>query len=166
MPNIELKLFPTFVTIIVQLLSTGVLFLLFKKYLWKYVLDFMDKRADAIEKNINDAKDMREKATVYLQESEEQARASAKQYREIIDLAKEDANKAKQQIMNEANEQARNKIAQAEEQIEAEKAQARAEMKEEIVDIATEVATKIMQKDMDASTNDDMVKSFVDEVIN
>jgi F-type H+-transporting ATPase subunit b len=39
-------------------------------------------------------------------------------------------------------------------------------MKEEIVDIATEVATKIMQKDMDASTNDDMVKSFVDEVIN
>ena len=135
MPNIELKLFPNFVTIIVQLLSTGVLFLLFKKYLWKYVLDFMDKRADAIEKNINDAKDMREKATVYLQESEEQARASAKQYREIIDLAKEDANKAKQQIMNEANEQARNKIAQAEEQIEAEKAQARAEMKEEIVDI-------------------------------
>ena len=123
MPNIELKLFPNFVTIIVQLLSTGVLFLLFKKYLWKYVLDFMDKRADAIEKNINDAKDMREKATVYLQESEEQARASAKQYREIIDLAKEDANKAKQQIMNEANEQARNKIAQAEEQIEAEKAE-------------------------------------------
>ena len=141
MPNIELKLFPNFVTIIVQLLSTGVLFLLFKKYLWKYVLDFMDKRADAIEKNINDAKDMREKATVYLQESEEQARASAKQYREIIDLAKEDANKAKQQIMT-------------------------FEMKEEIVDIATEVATKIMQKDMDASTNDDMVKSFVDEVIN
>ena len=34
MPDIASKLFPNVTTIIIQLLSTGVLLLVFKKYLW------------------------------------------------------------------------------------------------------------------------------------
>jgi F-type H+-transporting ATPase subunit b len=166
MPDIELKLMPNWTTIIVQLISTGILLLIFRKFAWKYVLNFLHKRADAIEKNINDAQTMRDQAQTYLDESEKQARESAKQYHDIIDMAKDDANKEKQRIMDSANEQARKKIAQAEEEIAAEKAQARSEMKGEIVDIATQVAEKIMNKQMDAATNDEMVKDFVDKVVN
>lgn len=35
MPDIAGKLFPNLTTLIVQLLSTGVLLLIFKKFLWK-----------------------------------------------------------------------------------------------------------------------------------
>ena len=50
MPDIAAKLFPNPTTMIVQLCSTAIMLLLFKKYLWNYVLEFFQKRADFIEK--------------------------------------------------------------------------------------------------------------------
>ncbi len=85
MPDIAAKLFPNPTTMIVQLCSTAIMLLLFKKYLWNYVLEFFQKRADFIEGNINDAKAKNEKASEYLLESEKQAKEAAKQYKEIID---------------------------------------------------------------------------------
>ena len=38
MPDIAGKLFPNLTTLIVQLLSTGVLLLIFKKFLWNILL--------------------------------------------------------------------------------------------------------------------------------
>ena len=46
MPDIAGKLFPNLTTLIVQLLSTGVLLLIFKKFLWKNVMEYFAKRAD------------------------------------------------------------------------------------------------------------------------
>ena len=51
------KLFPNFFTIVVQLLATGVMFYVFKKYLWNAVLDFLDKRATFIESQIKEELD-------------------------------------------------------------------------------------------------------------
>ena len=56
MPDIAGKLFPNLTTLIVQLLSTGVLLLIFKKFLWKNVMKYFAKRADYIESTINEAK--------------------------------------------------------------------------------------------------------------
>ena len=55
MPDIAGKLFPNLTTLIVQLLSTGVLLLIFKKFLWKNVMEYFAKRADYIESTINEA---------------------------------------------------------------------------------------------------------------
>ena len=41
MPDIASKLFPNVTTIIIQLLSTGVLLLVFKKYLWVPVQNYL-----------------------------------------------------------------------------------------------------------------------------
>ena len=49
MPDIASKLFPNVTTIIIQLLSTGVLLLVFKKYLWVPVQNYFAKRAEFIE---------------------------------------------------------------------------------------------------------------------
>lgn len=95
MPDIASKLFPNVTTIIIQLLSTGVLLLVFKKYLWVPVQNYFAKRAEFIEGTVNEAKDMNEKARALMEESEEQARQAAVQYREIVNLAKEDALKNK-----------------------------------------------------------------------
>lgn len=43
MPDIAGKLFPNLTTLIVQLLSTGVLLLIFKKFLMKNVMDILLK---------------------------------------------------------------------------------------------------------------------------
>lgn len=166
MPDIAGKLFPNLTTLIVQLLSTGVLLIIFKKYLWKYVMQYFAKRADYIESTIQDANAMNEKASSNLEVAEKQAREAATKYREIIDQAKEDGQKVKQQIVEEANKEARQKIEQAQKEIETEKQQAQEGIKQEIVDVAIEVATKVMNKEMNENINRDLVEDFIDDVVN
>ena len=153
MPDIAGKLFPNLTTLIVQLLSTGVLLLIFKKFLWKNVMEYFAKRADYIESTINEAK-------------EKEAREAASKYRDILDQAKDDGQKVRQQIIDQANEEARAKIEQAQKEIETEKKQAQADMKQEIVDVAIEVATKVMNKEMNEEINKGLVEEFVDDVVN
>lgn len=166
MPDIAAKLFPNVTTIIVQLLSTGVLFIIFKKFLWVPVQNYFAKRAEYIEGTINEAKDMNNKAKALMEESEEQARQAAVQYREIVNLAKEDALKAKTAIQEDAAKEYKAKIDQARREIEAERAQAKTEMKQEIVEIAIDVASKVMNKEMDNQTNKALVENFVEDVVN
>lgn len=166
MPDIAGKLFPNLTTLIVQLLSTGVLFIIFKKYLWKYVLQYFAKRADYIESTIQDANEMNEKASENLEVANLKAREAAAQYRKIIDQAKEDGQKFKQQIMDDANKEAKQKIEQARKEIETEKQQARDDMRKEIVDVAIDVATKVMNKEMNEKINQDLVNDFIDDVVN
>ena len=101
-----------------------------------------------------------------MEESEEQARQAAVQYREIVNLAKEDALKTKATIQEQANQEYKAKLDQARREIEAEKAQAKAAMKQEIVEVAIDVATKVMNKEMDTKTNKALVEDFVEEVVN
>ena len=63
------KLFPNITTLIVQLCSTGVMLFVFKKYLWAPVQAYFAKRADFIETQINEAKDMNEKAKKYIEDN-------------------------------------------------------------------------------------------------
>ena len=160
------KLFPNIATLIVQLLSTGVMLIVFKKFLWIPMQNYFAKRADFIESQMNEAKEMNEKANADMVESEEQARESAKEYRDIVARSKEDALKIRDDIVADAKKEATNKIEQAQKEIEAEKALAKTEMKEEMIDIAMEVATKIMNKDMNTQTNQELVEEFIDKVVN
>lgn len=159
------KLFPNITTLIIQLLSTGVMLFVFKKFLWTPVQAYFEKRADFIETQIDEAKGMNEKAKTFMVESEKQARESAQEYRDIVERAKSDALKVRDDIIIEARKEAASKIAQAEKEIAAEKVQARDDMKEEIVDIAMYVATKIMKKEMNTKENEKLVDEFVKEVI-
>lgn len=160
------KLFPNITTLIIQLCSTGVMLLIFKKFLWIPMQNYFAKRADFIESQINEAKDMNEKAKAFMIESDKQARESAREYRDIVEKAKSDALKVRDDIIVEAKKEAASKIEQAQKEIEAEKVQARQDMKEEMVDIAMEVATKIMNKEMNTKENQVLIEEFVEKVVN
>ena len=160
------KLFPNITTIIVQLCSTGVLLFIFKKFLWVPVQSYFAKRADYIESQINEAKEMNEKAKENMIESDRQARDSAKEYRDIVERAKSDALKIRDDIVSQAKEEAALKIAQAQKEIEADKQQAKEEMKEEMISVAIEAASKIIEKDINTKENQVFVEDFVNKVVN
>ena len=160
------KLFPNIATLIIQLCSTGVLLLVFKKFLWVPMQEYFAKRANFIESQINEAKEMNEKARTYMLESEQQARESAREYRDIVEKAKSDALKVRDDIVEKAKIEANTKIDQAQREIEAEKQQAKEEMKEEMVNVAIDVASKIVAKDMNTTKNQQMVEDFVKKVVN
>lgn len=164
LPDIASKLFPNFWTWSVQLCSTGILLFLFKKYLWTKVLAYFEKRADYIEKNINDSKQMRDQAQKYLDESEANAKKSASQYHEIVEKAKQDALKERERVLNETREEVNRKLTQANLDIEMQKKQVQDQMKDEIVELATLMATRIMDKEVDIKTHEELMKDFMSEV--
>ncbi|MEG0368186.1 MAG: F0F1 ATP synthase subunit B, partial [Coprobacillus sp.] len=135
------------------------------KFLWIPVQAYFAKRADFIEKQINDAAISNEQAKQLMQESEEQARASVKEYRDIVEKAKIDAQKVHDEMIAEAKAKANAKLEQAQREIEAEKMSAKQEMREEMIDVAIEVATKIMNKEMNTKENQQLVEQFVDKVV-
>ena len=158
------KLFPNLATIIIQLLSTGVLLLVFKKYLWIPVQNYFAKRADYIETQMNEAASANEKAKKLMIESEEQAKQSALEYQQIVERAKADALKVRDDIVEQAKKEAASKIDQAQREIEVQKQQAREELKEEVVKAAIEVVSKVVNKEMDTQANKSMVEDFVEKV--
>lgn len=160
------KLFPNITTLVVQLLATGVMLLIFKKFLWKPVQDYFAKRAEYIESTMTDAATMKDEAKKFVEESEKQARDAAVQYQTIVNKAKDDANVIKQNIIDEANQVAKAKMEQANREIEYQKEAAKAEIREEIVNVAIDVATKVMEKEIDTETNRAMIDEFVDDVVN
>ena len=160
------KLFPNITTLVVQLLATGVMLLIFKKFLWKPVQDYFAKRAEYIESTMTDAATMKDEAKKFVEESEKQARDAAVQYQTIVNKAKDDANVIKQNTIDEANQVDKAKMEQANREIEYQKEAAKAEIREEIVNVAIDVATKVMEKEIDTDTNRAMIDEFVDDVVN
>ena len=162
--DIASKLFPNITTLIVQMLATAVMLCIFKKFLWKPMQNYFAKRADYIEGTVNDAKNMQQKAKALMEASEEQSRAAAKEYRNIVEKAKIDAGKTRDSIIEKANEEAKEKLDRVSKEIEAEKLAAKAEVKSEIVNIAIDVASKIMNQEMDQKANEKLVDEFIKEI--
>lgn len=158
------KLFPNITTVVVQLLATGVMLLVFKKFLWVPMQAYFEQRATFIEDSINEAKDMQSQAKEYVQESATQAKAAAVEYQQIVERAKEDAKKVREDMIEKAQKEANEKIEQATREIEAQKEATKQEMKVEIVDVALEMATKVMNQKMDNQANKTLVEDFLKEV--
>jgi len=158
------KLFPNITTIIVQLLATGFMLFLFKKFFWKPVQEYFDKRAAFIEGTINDAKNIKLEAKRFNEESKKQSSAAAHEYRNIVEQAKIDAVKIKENILAEASKESQVKMKEAIKEIEKEKLAAEQQMKEEIVTIAMDVATKLMNEQMNEKVNQQLIKKFVEEL--
>ena len=162
--NIAGKLFPNLFTMITQLISTGILLYFFKKFLWGPLQTYLGKRAEFIESNINEAKDMNAKAKLHMEESEKLAKAGALEYRDVVERAKLDAQQQATKIIDEAKEAAAKRLEQAEKQIESEKQKAEFEMRQEMVEIALEATRKVVQKEMDEDTNRNLIQDFISEV--
>lgn len=162
--NIADKLFPNLFTMITQLLSTGVLFYFFKKFLYGPLQTYLGKRAEFIESNITEAKDMNAKAKIHMEESEKLAKAGALEYREVVEKAKQDAQIQASKIIEDAKATASQRLTQAEKQIESEKEKAQNEMRQEMVEIAMEATKKVVQKEMDENVNRELIQDFINEV--
>lgn len=158
------KLFPNVATMIVQLLSTGILFYFFMKFLYGPLQTYLGKRASFIEQNINEAKDMNAKAKVHMEESEKLAKVGALEYREVVEKAKTDAQAQKEKILDEARAEASYRLEQAAKQIESEKVKAQENMRKEMVEIALSATKKVVEKEIDEEKNRDLITAFIDEV--
>lgn len=156
------QLIPNIWTVIVQLCSTFVLFLVIKKYLWKSVTKFLNARADKMQEELSASEQSAKEAQKDREEAQGQLQKAAKTSEQILESAHKEAVSQKEELLAGANRQASAITQKAREQAEAERSRMQSSMQKEMVEVAMDAAGKLIgeksSEEMDRKAVDAYVK--------
>ena len=156
------QLIPNPMTMLVQLCSTLVLFLLMKKFLWKSVKNFLDVRADKMQSDLAESEQAKQDALTDRQKALEELQGASARGEKIVEAAVKQAKDEKESILLEAGKQADALRKKAQEQIESDRQQMYDGMSLEMVEVAMSAVEKLVgskdTSDMDRKAIEEFVK--------
>ena len=147
----------------IQLASTIILFLVVRFLLWKPITKILEQRRDAIDKELNDAKAAKEEAVKLEEELILEKKKAQSEIRELLSNAEKEANLKRDEIINQAKEEAKKRLANLEDELALEKANMQQDIKKEIIDIAFAAAEKIVSKEVDKDKYLDVIDDILEE---
>ena len=147
----------------IQLVSTIILFLAVRFFLWKPITKILEDRRDAIDKELEEASLAKENSIQIEQELLAEKEKAKAEIKALISKAEHDANVQREAIINDAKEEAKRRLDNLENELVQEKANMESEIKKEIVDIAFQAAEKIVAKEIDREKYMDFVNDFLEE---
>lgn len=139
-------------TFFIQIVNTLILFFVLKRILFKPVTEFMDKRTQGIENAIQEAEDKKQESDRLKDEYEQKIQDIQLERNKIIEEATQKARIKTDEILEVANEEAKQIIEKAKNEIEREKQKMMNELKDEISTLALLAASKVIEKDLDSNT--------------
>lgn len=146
---------------VIQLLSTLVMILIVKKFLYKPVKSILDQRANFVKKTIDDAL-LREKQAsdlkVSLEAETKKVQSSLKKLREE---ALEEIETTKAGLLADAQSQANRIKEKTSLEISQAKSQALLDIEKEIVAVALDASKKVLQRELTQQDNDKIVEDFI-----
>lgn len=151
-------------TIINTWLNLLVLCFLVKKFLFKPVMNILQKREMEIAKNYEDADRAVDEAQKLKQTYEEQMKSAKTQAADIVSRATKKADDKGEEILEQAREKALALTAKAEAETKQIRKKAAGEMKSEMGDIALDIAKAVLQKEIDPSDHARLVDEFISNV--
>lgn len=158
------QLLPNPVTMLVQLCSTLVLFLVVKRFLWNSVVNMLDKRSEAMQSELNEAEMLKKQAEMANEEAKKQLKEASDTSKMIVAKAENEGKAVKEQLLASAKKEAEDKLASARREIEYEKKQMRSEMISEMVEVAMVATEKLIQEKADAKEDQAAIERFVKEI--
>lgn len=161
--NVLEELVPNPTTMIVQLLSTLVLFLIFKKFLWKSVKNFFAVRAERMQTDLAESENAKRLAQEDRDAAHLQLQEASKRSESIVNAAVKEAKDQKEQILSEANKEADATRKKAQEQIEADRLAMQDAMKKEMVDVAMSAAGKLIGETNAEEMDQKAIDAFIKE---
>ena len=138
------QLIPNLLTVLVQLCSTLVLFLLAKKFLWKSVKNWLDARADKMQSDFETSEKAKQDALSDRENAKNQLNEAAKKSEAIVEAAVKEADSEKQAILDKARAEAEEEKAKAREAIENDRLKMVDSVKKEMVNVAMDAAEKLI----------------------
>jgi F-type H+-transporting ATPase subunit b len=150
----------TFIFVALNLL---ILYFFMKKFLFKPVTEFMEKRKNSIESALNDAEQAKIEAAETRKKYDEQIRNIKVESDRLVNEAKQRASREYDEIVAAAKKDAALIIQKGHEEVERERAEMLKQVKQQIAVLAISAATKVVQKNMDTEANKSLVDKFIDE---
>lgn len=125
-----------------KILNFAILVIILVKFAKKPLQDFLKKRAELIEKTLNEAKEAKEAALKALQEAEERLKTKDAEVAAIVAAAKKAGEQERDRIIEESGKLKEKILEQAKTNIEYELKHAKESIKAEAVELAMELAEK------------------------
>lgn len=157
------QLIPNPITMLVQLCSTLVLFLVAKKFLWNSVKGFLDARSDKMQADLSESEEAKQKALQDRQTALSELNEASDKAEEIVSTAIKQAKDEKNSILERASKEAEMARKKAQEQIEADRSAMVKDMQREIVEVAMSAATKLVQSKDPEEFDREAINAFVKE---
>ncbi|MEG1500341.1 MAG: F0F1 ATP synthase subunit B [Clostridiales bacterium] len=157
--EINLQLF------IFALIDFLILLFVLYKFLYNPLLKMMDDRKKGIEDALNQADQARQEVAstqAVLQSEIDNAKNEA---RSLVNAAKQDAEKLKAEILQQAKEDAHIISEKAKEQIIREQKEAIADLKKEVATMAVTAAAHILQEEMTAEKQKNLTDKYIENII-
>ena len=159
------KIFPSGLwDFVIQLLGFVVLILFVFFVGYKPVKKAMKTRADAIQNDLDTAKQQRQIAEAAASEKDATIASGKKEANHIIEEAKLDASAQGKAILDQAKLDAAAARKKADLEIEQAKEKSKQETRKEIVDVALAASSRVLGREVSEEDNKRLVSSFIDEI--
>ncbi len=147
-----------------QLFNFAILFFVLWRFAYKPIMKVLRERREKVAQGVKDA----EKAGNKLEEAKDKEKAviseAKKEAINIIDEAKERAEKKKQVILDRAKEEVGEVINAEKKKIQQEKADTLKSIKADISDLVVLAVEKVMQKKLDSKEDQVIIKETIKEL--
>lgn len=147
--------------ILISLLNLLIIFLLFKRFLYKPVRKVLDKRKEAIDSQYSAADEAKKSALADKQTYEERLKTVETQADEMIKTAAATADRRSTKIIDDAREKADGIIRQAQSEAELEKKRAEDDIRREIADVSALLTEKMLEREIDKNDHREFIDSFI-----
>jgi F-type H+-transporting ATPase subunit b len=147
--------------LIAQIVNFLVLLFVLWKFAYGPVLAMLEKRQKKIEKGLVDADEAHKKLAESAELQKEILRKARTEAKDIVEKAREQAEKSKSEIAVESKAQAEKIIAGAKAEIEQEKQKTIAEIKAEIGGLVVAATEKIIDEKMDEKKDKELIEKVI-----
>jgi len=150
--------------LISQIINFVLLLVILRVFLYKPIVNMLDKRRETIRTDLEEAENARSQAEAAKQEYEKQLEEAREERRSILAQAREQADKMREEILDKARGEAQGLVAKTEEEMETLRRQALAGAQDEIVELAMAAAGKVVGEALDPKAHRRLIQDFIAEV--
>ncbi len=134
------------------------------KFAWGPILALLQEREQFIHKSLADAKHDRDEAQAQLKAYTAQLQAARMEAGKIVEEARRDSEKLREELRQRAKSEADTIIQNAERQIGLQTERAIQQIKREAVDLSVEIASKIIQRNLSREDNERLIDEALKQV--
>jgi F-type H+-transporting ATPase subunit b len=130
----------------------------------RFLRPFMHKRAEEIKKSFESIENQKKDLDVLKQNYTDQVKDIKEKAKLEIEKAMEEGNRMREDIVAQAEKESVTLIEKAKKEIDHEKDKAVMEIQKEVATLAIMAAKQVIKKQMDETTNRDLVEDFLAEI--
>jgi len=147
----------TMVTFLVLVVVLG-------RFAWKPLLKVLDEREQGIRRDIEEAQAAKLSAAQMREQYEQEVARGQEKIKQLITQATTDAQKLREKMLREAEEEAARAAAMHKRQLEEEKEKVMRDVRKEVAAISVRAAEKLLRREMNPKAQEDILNDFFEEL--